>query len=124
MFSKELKVMLYVDDVAAAAHFWQKVGFLEVSREEMEGTLIVEVTPHEDATTSFMLYDRQFVLQHDPEAAAGNPAIMFTTPNALALYEKMKAEHVELGELLQLPDGLVFNFMDSDGNYFAVSEGE
>ncbi len=29
---------------------------------------------------------------------------------------------IEIGELIQMEETLVFNFVDPDGNYFAVSE--
>lgn len=36
----------------------------------------------------------------------------------------MKDAGVRVGELVQLPTGLVFNFADNDENYFAVSGQE
>lgn len=35
--------MLYVDDVEKNATFWRAVGFAEKDRQEMDGTLIIEV---------------------------------------------------------------------------------
>ncbi|RCT65718.1 VOC family protein, partial [Enterococcus faecium] len=60
MFTNEIKIMLYVDDVEKNATFWRAVGFAEKDRQEMDGTLIIEVGV-EDSQTSFLLYDRAFV---------------------------------------------------------------
>ncbi|EFF24973.1 hypothetical protein OK7_04539 [Enterococcus faecium EnGen0024] len=56
MFTNEIKIMLYVDDVEKNATFWRAVGFAEKDRQEMDGTLIIEVGV-EDSQTSFLLYD-------------------------------------------------------------------
>ena len=64
MFTNELKIMLYVDDVEKNTAFWTAVGFKEIDRQEMDGTLIVEVAATEGASTSFVLYDRAFIVQH------------------------------------------------------------
>lgn len=121
MFSEGIKIMLYVDNVAASAEFWQKIGFAEIEREEVDGTLVVEVAPTANAATHLVLYDRNFIEQHSPEVATNQPSLMFESAAIEDLYRHMKDSGVRVGELIQLPTGLVFNFTDPDDNYFAVS---
>ena len=121
MFTNEMKIMLYVDDVKKNVDFWTAVGFKELDRQEMDGTLVVEIAQSEKATTSLVLYDREFIEQHSPEVAGSSPSLMFYSDDIFDLYNKMQAQGTVLGELVQLGEEYVFNFADPDGNYFAVT---
>lgn len=121
MFTNELKIMLYVDDVEKNAAFWKAVGFEELDRQEMDGTLVVEIGIGKNAQTSFVLYDRAFIEQHSPGTAASSPSLMFYSEDIFDLYKKMETQEVTMGELVQLGEEYVFNFADPDGNYFAVT---
>ncbi len=117
MFTNEIKIMLYVDDVEKNATFWRAVGFAEKDRQEMDGTLIIEVGV-EDSQTSFLLYDRAFVESHSPGTATSAPSLMFYSKDIFGLYKKMQTQSVTLGDMVQLGEEYVFNFADPDGNYF------
>lgn len=39
----------------------------------------------------------------------------------MALYKKLQKVDVQLGELAQIGEEFLFNFVDADGNYFVVS---
>ncbi|MGX7244704.1 VOC family protein [Enterococcus quebecensis] len=121
MFTNQIKIMLYVTNVEESSKFWQKIGFVEKERDEVDGTLVVEIAPSEDADTSIVLYDLEFIQQHSPEVAGNTPSLMFFADDVMKLYKNMKDAGVRVGELVQLPTGLVFNFADNDENYFAVS---
>ncbi|MBO0472010.1 VOC family protein [Enterococcus sp. DIV0242_7C1] len=121
MFTNQIKIMLYVTNVEESSRFWQKIGFVEKERDAVDGTLVVEVSPGEDADTSIVLYDLEFIQKHSPEVAGNTPSLMFFSDDIVNLYKKMKDAGVRVGEMVQLPTGLVFNFADNDENYFAVS---
>lgn len=121
MFTNQIKIMLYVTNVEESSQFWQKIGFVEKQRDAVDGTLVVEIAPNEDADTQIVLYDLEFIQQHSPEVAGNTPSLMFFTDDVMKLYQSMKDAGVRVGELVQLPTGLVFNFADNDENYFAVS---
>ncbi|EOH99307.1 glyoxalase [Enterococcus haemoperoxidus ATCC BAA-382] len=121
MFTNQIKIMLYVTNVEESSKFWQKIGFVEKERDAVDGTLVVEIAPSETAETMIVLYDLEFIQQHSPEVAGNTPSLMFFADNVIDLYKKMKDAGVRVGELVQLPTGLVFNFADNDENYFAVS---
>lgn len=124
MFSNILQLMLYVSDVETASRFWQSLGFLEVSRQDMEGTTIVELALNETSGVHFVLYDREFFMEHSPGVVTSTPSIMFTTEDIDTLYQNVLSTEVEVGDLIQLENQLVFNFSDPDGNYFAVTSIE
>ncbi len=92
----------------------------EKDRQEMDGTLIIEVGV-EDSQTSFLLYDRAFVESHSPGTATSAPSLMFYSKDIFGLYKKMQTQSVTLGDMVQLGEEYVFNFADPDGNYFAVT---
>lgn len=121
MFTNQIKIMLYVTNVEESSRFWQKIGFVEKERDAVDGTLVVEIAPSETAETMIVLYDLEFIQQHSPEVAGNTPSLMFFADDVINLYKKMKDAGVRVGELVQLPTGLVFNFTDNDENYFAVS---
>ena len=102
MFTNEIKIMLYVDDVEKNAAFVIEVGV-------------------EDSQTSFVLYDRAFVESHSPGTATSAPSLMFYSKDIFGLYKKMQTQSVTLGDMVQLGEEYVFNFADPDGNYFAVT---
>ncbi|EOL43750.1 VOC family protein [Enterococcus caccae] len=121
MFTNQIKIMLYVTNVEESSQFWQKIGFVEKERDAVDGTLVVEIAPSETAETMIVLYDLEFIQQHSPEVAGNTPSLMFFADDVIRLYKNMKDAGVRVGELVQLPTGLVFNFADNDENYFAVS---
>lgn len=121
MFSNQVKIMLYVNNVEESSQFWQTFGFVEKEREEVDGTLVVEIAPSESAETIIVLYDLAFIQKHSPEVAGNTPpSLMFASDDIIGLYKKMQEAGVTVGEMVQLPTGLVFNFADNDDNYFAV----
>lgn len=59
--------------------------------------------------------------KNDDEAAEPSPALIFGSDDVMALYKKLQKVDVQLGELAQIGEEFVFNFVDADGNYFVVS---
>ncbi|WP_312497364.1 VOC family protein [Enterococcus sp.] len=121
MFSNNMQVMLYVADVPSAITFWQSVGFVIIDQQSVDGTSVVEIAPSAQADTHFVIYDRTFIEAHSPEVALNSPSIMFFSDDITALYKQMLEANVEVGDLIQMEEQMVFNFADPDGNYFAVS---
>lgn len=121
MFTNKMQLMLYVADVPAAIKFWQSLGFALIDQQEIDGTIVAEIAPSPQAEVHFMLYDKEFIETHSPEVALNFPSIMFTVENITELYKKMQEQSVEVGDLIQMEEQLVFNFADNEGNYFAVS---
>lgn len=121
MFNEEVKVILYANDVKKASSFWQSLGFVEISFEELDGSQVVEVAMSKNSTTHLVIYDRAFIEKNDDEVTEPSPALIFGSDDVVALYKKLQTIDVQLGDLAQIGEEYVFNFVDADGNYFVVS---
>ncbi|MGG5368888.1 VOC family protein [Enterococcus sp. AZ196] len=121
MFNEQVKVILYANDVKKASLFWQSLGFEVLSFEEVDGSQVAEVAMSKNSTTHLVIYDREFIEQNDDEATEPSPALIFGSDDVVALYKKLQKVDVQLGDLAQIGEEYVFNFVDTDGNYFVVS---
>lgn len=92
-----------------------------MEQQELDGTLVVEIAPNKAAQVHFVLYDREFIESHSPEVATNSPSIMFNSEDITALYKKISTLDVEVGDMIQMEEQMIFNFADPDGNYYAVS---
>ncbi len=121
MFTEDIQIMLYVDDVKKAVAFWQALDFIVIEEQEVDGTSVVELAATKEAKAHFVLYDREFIESNSPEVATNSPSLMFFSQDIFSLYKKIEKLAVPLGEMISLGEREVFNFADPDGNYFAVS---
>lgn len=121
MFNEQLKVILYANDVKKASSFWQMLGFVEISFEELDGSQVAEVAMSKNSTTHLVIYDREFIEKNDDEATEPSPALIFGSDDVVGLYKNLQKVNVQLGDLAQIGEEYVFNFVDADGNYFVVS---
>ena len=117
MFNEEVKVILYANDVKKASSFWQSLGFVEISFEELDGSQVAEVAMSKNSTTHLVIYDRAFIEKNDDEVTEPSPALIFGSDDVVALYKKLQTIDVQLGDLAQIGEEYVFNFVDADGNY-------
>jgi lactoylglutathione lyase len=122
MINKIGQIMLYVNNQEEAKDFWtEKLGF-EVILDETNGPMrFIEVAP-KGAATSIVLHNKELVAQMNPEMNLGTPSLMFFSDNFDQLNRELKDNNVTVGEIVEIPGGRVFNFADSENNYFAVME--
>lgn len=90
LFNEQVKVILYANDVKKASLFWQTIGFVEISFEELDGSQVAEVAMSESSTTHLVIYDRAFIEKNDDEATEPAPALIFGSENTIDLYKKCK----------------------------------
>lgn len=121
MFANQMQIILYVEDVPKSVAFWQSLGFEIIDEQTADGTSIVEIAPSSESDARFVLYDKGFIEAHSPEVALNSSSIMFFSEDITTLYKKLLDTNVEVGDLIQMEERMVFNFADPDGNYFAVS---
>jgi lactoylglutathione lyase len=124
MINKLGQVMLYVNDQDAAVEFWtERVGFCVISEEDNgQGMRWIEVAPQEGSETSIVLHNKEFVAKMSPELNLGTPSLMFFTDSLEEFYSHLTEQDIKAGEIMEMPSGRVFNFADSEENYFAVME--
>ncbi|PAQ12810.1 glyoxalase/bleomycin resistance/extradiol dioxygenase family protein [Bacillaceae bacterium SAOS 7] len=118
------QIMLYVNDQDKAVNFWtEKVGFSVISEEDNgQGMRWIEIAPTNDVETSIILHNKELISKMEPELNVGTPSLMFFSKNLDKLYNDLSNKNVTVGEIVNMPSGRVFNFADSEGNYFAVME--
>ncbi|EAG9323917.1 VOC family protein [Listeria monocytogenes] len=124
MIEKIGQVMLYVENQAAVRDFWvEKLDFVVVSEEVVNGEIQwIEIAPTKGVETTFVLQNKKKVAEMNPEMNLGTPSILLFGNNVAELYEEYKNKGITVGDLVDLPMGLVFNFSDNEGNYFAICE--
>jgi lactoylglutathione lyase len=124
MISKVGQIMLYVNNQDEAVNFWtEKVGFSVISEEDNgQGMRWIEIAPTKDAETSIILHNKELVAKMSPELNLGTPSLMFFSENLDQLHSHLSNKNITVGEIVNMPSGRVFNFADSEENYFAVME--
>ncbi|WP_226527627.1 VOC family protein [Metabacillus niabensis] len=122
MINKVGQIMLYVSNQDEAVNFWtEKVGFHVVAEEvNGEGTRWIELSPTIEAETSIILHNKEIIAKMEPELNLGTPSLLFFSDNLDELYTGLQNKDVTVGDIVDMPNGRVFNFSDSEGNYFAV----
>ncbi|MFE4042805.1 MULTISPECIES: VOC family protein [unclassified Priestia] len=124
MIKKVGQIMVYVNDQDQAVKFWtEKMGFQVMSEQNNEqGMKWIELAPVVGAETTIILHNKQLIAKMQPELNVGTPSLLFFTENVDELYGDLTAKGVTVGEIVSMPSGKVFNFSDSEDNYFAVME--
>ena len=124
MINKIGQVMLYVDNQDEAVDFWiEKVGFIVISDEDNgQGMRWIEIAPTKEAETSIILHNKAIISEMQPELNLGTPSLMFFSEDLEKLHSTLSNKNITVGEIVTMPSGKVFNFADSEQNYFAVME--
>ncbi|WP_195947922.1 VOC family protein [Paraclostridium bifermentans] len=124
MINKIGKITIYVNNQDEAKEFWtKKINFIVKLEQPMGPNMKwLEVGPNKEEFTSFVIYEKQLMLNQNPEANVSHPNIILSTEDIETTYGELKANGVELGELMIMPYGKMFNFRDQDGNNYLVRE--
>ncbi|WP_156575182.1 VOC family protein [Bacillus luti] len=118
------QIMLYVNNQDEVKEFWtEKVGFIVISEEDNgQGMRWIEIAPTKEAETSIVLHNKELIAKMQPELNLGTPSLMFFSKDFDRLYSNLVNKNVTVGEIVTMPTGRIFNFADSENNYFAVME--
>ena len=118
------QIMLYVNNQDEVKEFWtEKVGFIVISEEDNgQGMRWIEIAPTKEAETSIVLHNKELIAKMQPELNLGTPSLMFFSKDFDRLYSDLVNKNVTVGEIVTMPTGRIFNFADSENNYFAVME--
>ncbi|MBF0746653.1 glyoxalase [Gemella sp. 19428wG2_WT2a] len=121
MLSKNLGVMLYVEDVAKEKEFWKSIGFEIVSETEMMSYEMFEMKSNLESSITFTVFNKEFIKQVSPEVVDNQPSVLFETNNLEELHKKLEAVTDTVGQIQEVPFRN-FNFASPSGNYYAVKE--
>lgn len=118
------QIMLYVNNQDEVKEFWtEKVGLIVISEEDNgQGMRWIEIAPTKEAETSIILHNKELIAKMQPELNLGTPSLMFFSKEFDRLYSDLVNKNVTVGEIVNMPSGRIFNFADSESNYFAVME--
>lgn len=122
MINKIFKITIYVNNQEEAKKFWvDKMGF-EVRREEnmMGNHKWLEVSPKDDDSTTFVLYDKNLMKSQNPSINVGHPSVMLYTKDIEKSYSDMKSIGIVVGEIMNYPYGKMYDFFDNDGNAYLL----
>lgn len=122
MINKIFKITIYVNNQEEAKKFWvDKMGF-EVKREEnmMGEHKWLEVSPKDDDSTTFVLYDKNLMKSQNSSINVGHPSVMLYTKDIEKSYSDMKSIGIVVGEIMNYPYGKMYNFFDNDGNTYLL----
>lgn len=123
MIEKLSQIIVYMDDLETAKEFWlTKVGFYLVEDVVLNGLRRIEIAPTAQAETTLVLIDKHVVAQTSPELNLDTPSLLFQTTDIHTLYKRFQTTHITIGELIESPFGITFNFCDEEQNYFAVHQ--
>lgn len=119
MLSKNVGVMLYVDDVAAERAFWSAIGFEIVAESEMMGFETFDMKPSLDSSVTLTVFARDFIRQVSPEVVDNQPSLLFESEDIEALHARVVAV-TDTASDIHLEPFKNFNFASPSGQYFAV----
>ena len=122
MINKIFKITIYVNNQEEAKKFWvDKMGF-EVKREEnmMGEHKWLEVSPKDDDSTTFVLYDKNLMKSQNSSINVGHTSVMLYTKDIEKSYSDMKSIGIVVGEIMNYPYGKMYNFFDNDGNTYLL----
>jgi len=124
MISKLGQVMIYVNNQEDAVTFWkEQVGFVVKADESNDfGMRWIEIAPHAEAETSFVLHNKELISKMQPELNVGTPSVLLFTDDLDGLYRDFVSKGITVGDIVEMPTGRVFNFADKENNYFAILE--
>jgi lactoylglutathione lyase len=57
-----------------------------------------------------------------PELNLGTPSLLFFSDNFDEVHKNLSITTSNVGEIMEMPSGRVFNFADNEDNYFAIME--
>lgn len=124
MINRIGKITLYVNNQEMAKKFWvNKLGFIVKVEKDMGPNIKwIEVSPNEEAFTTFVLYDKALMKKQNPNNNVEHPSIILSTKTIDKTYENLKEREVKVGPLLEMPYGKMFSFKDEEENDYLVRE--
>lgn len=119
MFSRQVRLKLYVDDVQAERLFWSQLGFVINNIQELMGYETFEMKPDQESNLTFTVYAKDFIKEVSPEVVDMAPSVLFETEALEDLHEKI-SQLTEMVSPIQQEPFPNFNFASPSGLYFAV----
>ncbi|MBM7711996.1 VOC family protein [Enterococcus xiangfangensis] len=119
---KGIEIMLYVNDVAACAAFWQEGlgGTIRSQQTMVDGSQQVTVELFE--SVQLVLFDRRFIAEYSPEVVDNFPSLLLKVSNLEGYHERLQKISPVVNPIVEQAGKKLFNFSDPENNYFVLSE--
>ncbi|MGX7204586.1 VOC family protein [Enterococcus pingfangensis] len=119
---KEIEIMLYVNDVAASAAFWQEGlgGTIRSQQTMVDGSLQVTVELFE--SVQLVLFDRAFIAEYSPEVINNVPSLLLKVSDLDSYHKRLQKISPVVNPIAEQAGKRLFNFSDPENNYFVLSE--
>lgn len=119
---KGIEIMLYVNDVAGSAAFWQEgLGGKILSQQTMpDGSLQVTVELFD--SVHLILFDRKFIETVSPEVVDNFPSLLLKVTDLESYHERLQKLSPNVNPIMAQGGRRLFNFADPEENYFVLSE--
>lgn len=123
MINKVAKVTIYVNNQDEAKKFWtEKLNFV-TKIDETEGPLRwIEVAPKESEWVTIVLYDKNLMKDQNPSANVDYKTVILSTEDLENAHTQMKANGVEVTDIVTMPYAKLFTFKDQDNNEYLLRE--
>ncbi|WP_167957861.1 VOC family protein [Anaerosporobacter faecicola] len=124
MIKQISKITIYVSDQHKAKQFWlDQMDFQIIVEQPMGPTMTwLEVAPNKASSTSFVLYEKEWMKQQNPENPLTHPSLILSTDDIQTTYNTLKERGVDIKELMDMPYGKMFTFYDPDHNAYLIRE--
>lgn len=119
MFSENLNIMLYVEDVLKEREFWKNICFFVEKEEYIMDFPFFNMKTSENSNTNFTVYSKEFIKMVSPEVLNNIPSILFESSDIENLHKRV-LEFSEVVSDLNKEPFLNFNFKSPSGIFFAV----
>lgn len=123
MINKIAKFTIYVNDQQEAKKFWtEKLNFV-IKVDATEGELTwIEVAPKESEWVTLVLYDKNLMKKQNPSANVDYKTVILSTEDLDNAYKQMKANGVEVTDIITTDYARLFTFKDQDNNEYLLRE--
>ncbi|MGL6107862.1 VOC family protein [Romboutsia sp.] len=123
MINKIAKITIYVNNQDEALKFWtEKLNFV-TKIDATEGPLRwIEIAPKESEWVTMVLYDRKLMEKECPAVDTEYKKVILSTENLESAYNQMKANDVEVTDIVTMEYAKLFTFKDQDNNEYLLRE--
>lgn len=117
-----IEIMLYVNDVAGSAAFWQEgLGGKILSQQTMPDDSL-QVTVELFDSVHLILFDRKFIETVSPEVVDNFPSLLLKVTDLESYHERLQKLSPNVNPIMEQGGRRLFNFADPEENYFVLSE--
>ena len=123
MINKIAKTTIYVNNQDEALKFWtEKLNFV-TKIDATEGPLRwIEIAPQDSEWVTIVLYDKNLIKSQYPTANVDYKTVILSTEDLENAHNQMKANGVEVTDMITTEYAKLFTFKDQDNNEYLLRE--